>query len=410
MKPHLEFTPEDCFDYLVADQVDVARVREVAERGQQLTVKLGIDPTSVNLHVGRAVPLWRLRAFQELGHKIVLIVGDFTALVGDTSDKESERPMLSPAEVRANMASYEEQLWRVLNPDKKELVEIRYNSEWLAGLDFAQVCELADAFSVNQFVKREIIAKRLGEGGRVSLREMLYPLMQGYDSVAVGADVELGGTDQWFNLLAGRTLQERNGQTPQAVIVSPIIVGTDGVKMSSSRGNIISLNQDAFGLFTQMMQVPDENLVPYLDFFPRPGRPFTKEELQAKLDAGENPRDLKVVCAHRMAELLFGTEEADAARAKWDAESGADAAPDFAAAPEFVLEFEEESLANVIRMAGLATSNSEARAKIEQGGVKLIALPSEQIIPVTDAQARFSRADLSGRVLQVGKHRFVRLK
>src|SRR5690606_33556961 len=150
-----------------------------------------------NLHVGRTVPLWRLRAFQELGHKIILIVGDFTALVGDTSDKDGERPMLSPAEVRANMASDEEQLWRVLNPDKKELVEIRYNSEWLAGLDFAQVCQLADAFSVNQFMKRELIAKRLNEGGRVSLREMLYPLMQGYDSVAVNADVELGGTDQW---------------------------------------------------------------------------------------------------------------------------------------------------------------------------------------------------------------------
>lgn len=402
MKPHLEFTLADCFEYLVATAVDLEVVQQRAQNGETLTIKLGIDPTSPDIHLGRAVALWRLRAFQELGHHIVLVIGDFTAQVGDTSDKESERPMLSPAAVRANMESYEEQLWRVLNPEKKEQVTFRYNSEWLAELSFAEICDLADAFSVNQFVKRDLIAKRLQEGSRVSLREMLYPLMQGYDSVVLSNDIELGGQDQWFNLLAGRTLQERAGLKPQALIAHPIITGTDGTKMSSSKGNVISLNQEPFGLFTQMMQVPDSDLIPYLDFFPRPGRPFSAEEVQRQLADGQNPRDIKLTMAGRMVELLFGSEEATQAREKWNAEAGTNTVPQDT--PDHQLHEEQYTPVSLLVEVGFASSNSEARRLLAQQAIRL----NGELL--TDEWQALERAQLRDQVLQAGKHRFTRLR
>ncbi|MBI4117390.1 MAG: tyrosine--tRNA ligase, partial [Parcubacteria group bacterium] len=194
-------------------------------KGGKLRIKLGIDPTSQNIHIGRAVALWKLRQFQELGHHVVFIVGDFTGLVGDTSDKEAQRPMMTSAEVKTNLKTYEQQAFKIL--DSKQ-TEIRYNSEWLAKLGFIEIARMASLFGLHEFESREIITTRLRAGKRVSFHEMMYPLMQGYDSVAVKADVELGGTDQRFNLLAGRTIQSLYGQPPQDILMMNLLEGTDG--------------------------------------------------------------------------------------------------------------------------------------------------------------------------------------
>src|SRR3989338_4963827 len=206
--------------------------------GNTLCVKLGIDPTSPNLHLGRSIPLLKLRDFQELGHKIVFIIGDFTGVIGDTSDKESERPMLAKDVVAENMRQYAKQAGKIIDLEK---CEVRYNSEWLGKLTYAEIGDQADAFSVAEFIARENIRRRLDAGTRVSLREMLYPLMQGYDSVAIDADVEVGGTDQRFNLFAGRVLQEKYKKEPQAIMTNPLVAGTDGRKMSSSWGNTVNI-------------------------------------------------------------------------------------------------------------------------------------------------------------------------
>ena len=233
-----ELKIEELLSRGVAEVIDRERLKERLLRGEELRIKLGIDPTSPNLHLGRAVSILKMRDFQELGCKLVLIVGDFTGQIGDTSDKESERPMLGRDLIEENMRSYTEQLGKLIDLSK---AEIHYNSTWLEKLGFDDIGEQADHFSVAEFIARENIKKRLDEGKRVSLREMLYPLMQGYDSVAVNADVELGGTDQRFNLLAGRRLQEAHGQSAQDILMTNLILGTDGRKMSSSWGNTINL-------------------------------------------------------------------------------------------------------------------------------------------------------------------------
>ncbi len=394
----LEFTLSDCFEYLVADSVDVQRVWEEAKNGKQLKVKLGIDPTSTNLHVGRAIPLWRLRAFQELGHQIQLVIGDFTALVGDTSDKDGKRPMLTKEQVQANLVDYEKQLWMVLNPEKKDLVTFSYNSSWLGELSFSKIAELADVFTVNQFIKRELIARRIEAGNPVSLREMLYPLMQGYDSVMLESDIEIGGSDQWFNLLAGRTLQEYMGQAPQAVITNILINGADGQKMSSSLGNIISLNQPAFGMYTQCMQLADAVMKEYLAVFPRSARPFTEEEFDSRLGSGENPKNLKQQMAVAMVDLFYGEGRGAETQQRWEHER--------TELPTEISEFSvvaELSLTQLLVDAGLTTSKSEARRLLEQRGVRLDG-------NVCEADIQIVPGSVAGKVLQVGKHSFVRLQ
>lgn len=391
----LTFELSDCFDHLVAESVDLARVRERALRGETLHVKLGIDPTSPDLHLGRTLPLWRLRAFQELGHQIHLIIGSFTALVGDTSDKDSERPMLTAEQVKLNMAHYEEQLWLVLNPEKKDLVHIHYNHEWLEKLTFSELISLADAFSVNQFVKRELIAKRLEAGSRVSLRELFYPIMQGYDSVVVKADIELGGTDQWFNLLAGRVLQEQKGMQPQAIITGELITDSTGKKMSSSQGNGIILNQTPFGFFTSIMQVADADITMVHRCLPRSAHLMSERELQETL-ATSNPRDVKLKLAARFVELFWGDGAASSVSAQWEHETQQKALPETMG--EFLLT-NGSSVIAVLVSSGLATSNTDARRIIDQGGVRL---DGEQITS--------HQYVLTPGILQVGKHRFLKLE
>jgi len=396
----LRFTTRDILDSGVTEIIGEAGLKKALAAGRPLRVKLGIDPTSPNVHLGRSLPLWRLRAFQELGHEIHLVIGDFTGQIGDTSDKDSERPMLSPEAIQVNMTQYLEQLWMILNPDLKERVTVHYNSEWLGKLTLAELSRLADAFSVNSFVKRELIARRLEAGARVSLREMLYPVMQGYDSVMLKADVELGGSDQRFNLLAGRDLQERAGQPPQAVIMNRLIAGTDGRKMSSSWGNVISLLDTPADKFGKLMSVADGLMADYLEALPRTARPFTQEKLAERLAAGENPRDLKLKLAEALVELYHGEAEAKKAEDGFVSQFSKGGEPE--EIPEFPLGSGRSALTSLLVRAGLAPSKAEARRLVEQGGVRVDGAV------ITDASSELDY--FPGLLLQVGKRRYLRIR
>tara|TARA_B100000745_G_scaffold300609_2_gene255970 strand:- start:937 stop:2148 length:1212 start_codon:yes stop_codon:yes gene_type:complete len=286
-------------------------LKEKLLSGRRLRIKLGIDPTSPNLHLGRMVPLLKLRDFQELGHQIILIVGDGTGVIGDTSDKESERPMLTKEEVTRNMKTYFEQAGQILDMSK---VEKRRNSEWLHTLTYVEIGEHANQFSVADFIARDNIKKRLDTGKRVSLREMLYPLMQGYDSVAINANVELGGTDQRFNLLAGRTLQTYMGQEPQNILTTPIIDGTDGRKMSSSWGNTVNITEAPGEMYAKVMRLNDELMPTYFQNITR--LPLDEvHTIVASLQEGtRNVRDTKMLLAHTIVSLLHNEKLADEAQ------------------------------------------------------------------------------------------------
>lgn len=376
----------------VAELIHEADIRKKLESGKRLRVKLGIDPTSPNLHIGRAITLLKLRDFQQLGHQVVFIVGDFTAVIGDTSDKDSERPMLATEVIEENKRAYLEQVGKLID---LEQAEFRYNSEWLEPLGYREIGEHADCFSVAEFIARDNIARRIKAGTRVSLREVLYPLMQGYDSVAVEADVELGGTDQRFNLLAGRTLQERYGQEAQNIVIGPLINGLDGRKMSSSWGNTINLTAEPADMYGKVMSMRDEDIVTYLTLCTR----IPMEEVvsvRTELEAGANPRDAKMHLAREIVTLYHSEAAAGAAEEAFVAtfQKGS--------LPEEIVEVVRsagETYADALVRAGLVKSKSELTRLLRDGGVhdatsdeKLEVLPEE-----------------SGATLRLGKRRFVKL-
>ncbi len=347
--------------------------------GKQLRIKLGIDPTSPNLHIGRGVAILKLKDFQDLGHHVVFIIGDATGVVGDTSDKESERPMLTQSEINSNLESYVSQIQKILNKDQ---MEVKRNSEWLLPLNYAQIGDQADQFSVADFIARENIKKRIDAGKRVSLREVLYPLMQGYDSVAVQADVELGGTDQKFNLLAGRTLQEHFGQKPQHILMGEIIPGTDGRKMSSSWGNTINLNDAPQEMFGKVMSIPDAITEKYFILTTRIPLDTVKEILSG------HPKDAKIALAHELVRMYHGTDAADSAKASFENTFSKGEVP--TDVPEVRLE-EGEKMADVLVRAGVVESKSDYRRLEEAGAIKELS------------------SDESGAVYRVGKHRFIKI-
>lgn len=358
--------------------------------GKQLRVKLGIDPTSANVHIGRSVPLLKLRDFQELGHQIVFIVGDFTGIIGDTSDKESERPMLTREAVDENKKTYLEQVGKILDIDK---VEFRYNSEWLEKLTYREIGEHADLFSVADFIARDNIKRRLDAGKRVSLRETLYPLMQGYDSVAIHADVELGGTDQRFNLLAGRTMQPHFGQEAQNILMTPLVNGTDGRKMSSSWGNTINLLAPAADMFGKVMSMRDEEIITYFTMCTR--MPMHEvQTLEVELAAGANPRDMKLRLAYEITHMYHGEEGAQEGQAYF-AETFQQKQ-----VPEDVLEIRGNFIEELIAQA-VVSSKAELRRLLEAGGVRN-AETGEKL-------TEFPEIVLEPTVLKLGKRRFVKL-
>jgi len=366
------------------------------EVGETLRIKLGIDPTSPNIHVGRSVPLLKLRDFQELGHQIVFLIGNFTAEIGDTSDKESERPMLTEEDVQKNLETYLEQAAKIIDLDKAEIV---YNKEWLSELGYQEIGKQADAFSLNEFISRENIKKRLDEGKRVSLRELLYPLMQGYDSVVVKADVEIGGTDQKFNLLAGRDLQRLYGQEPQSIILNPIVEGLDGRKMSSSYGNGINLFDSPQDMFGKIMSLHDDFIVRYFEYFTRLDRDEIKR-FEERLAQDENPKDIKIELGKALVKMYHSTEKAEEAATAWEATFSQAGFPDDA---ESITVEAGMKLSEILIDYGFAKSKTEFRRFLENKSLKLFVNDDFKAV-----EEDFAFTE--GVKVKVGKKRFVEVK
>jgi len=375
----------------VEDVIEKKHLEVALRSGMKLRVKHGIDPTGANIHIGRAVVLWKLREFQDLGHAIVLIIGDFTAQIGDPSDKLEKRPFLSKQQVRKNLEHYLDQIGKILDLKK---AEVRYNSEWLKALDFQEISQLADSFSVSQMVERRNFKERWERHEEISLREFLYPLMQGYDSVAVKADVELGGTDQLFNLLAGRKIQGRYGQEPQDVLVTKMIVGLDGRKMSTSWGNVININDVPDEQFGKVMSLRDELIVPY--FEAATDAPIAEiTSIKNELAKGANPKEVKESLARRIVARYHGEKAASAAQEKVEKLFSKKEIPDDV--PELKLKAGKTSALEILIATGVK-SKSEARRLIEQGGFDI------------DGKTEKDPASMvflkGGEIIKVGKRRF----
>ncbi|NCN08112.1 tyrosine--tRNA ligase [Candidatus Parcubacteria bacterium] len=358
--------------------------------GKKLRVKLGIDPTSPDLHIGRSVPLLKVRDFQEMGHQAVLIVGDFTGVIGDTSDKDSERPMLDREVIEENKKNYFKQIGKIIDLDKAEL---RYNSEWLENLTYREIGEHANQFSVADFIARDNIKRRLDSGKRVSLREMLYPLMQGYDSVAVEADVEIGGVDQRFNLLAGRTLQEHFKQTPQSIVATTFpILGLDGRKMSSSWGNTINFNTEPNDMFGKVMSMVDEQVGEYFKACTR----LPLEEVSVVMKG--HPKEAKMRLAFEIVKIYHGEELAQSAQENFNQ------AFSKGGVPKDILEIKvskNESLVDVLISNNLVDSKTEWRRLVSDGAVSDIET-GERLNSIDEKVS-------NDVVLKIGKHRFVKI-
>ncbi len=372
-------------------------VQRILQADRPLRVKLGIDPTGADIHLGHSIPVRKLRAFQDAGHIAVLIIGDFTARIGDPTGKSEVRKQLSPEEVKQNAQTYLEQVRPILDFETPGRLEIRYNSEWLANLDLAKILELLGTMTVGQMLAKEGFAERYEQGNPIYLHEFLYPLMQGYDSVAVQADVELGGTDQKFNIAVGRDLQRHFGQTPQFGLLTPILIGTDGVqKMSKSLGNYVGLREDALTMYSKLEKTPDRLVEQYFEL-------LTNVQLD---ELPENPRERQKHLALNIVTQYHGEEAAKAAQqaainlTQGDATATKDAVPEFSVSS---VEFPAK-LFYILNASGLCKSSGEGRRQIQGGGVKL------EGETISDVDLSFDSPDaLDGKVLQVGKKKFVRL-
>ncbi|MYA34569.1 MAG: tyrosine--tRNA ligase [Gemmatimonadales bacterium] len=378
-----------------ADEL-VAKLERSAREARPLLIKQGFDPTRPDLHIGHAVSIHKLRTFQELGHRVVFVMGDFTARVGDPSGRDETRPVLSEEEIESNLATYEDQVFRILDP---AATEIRKNSEWLAGLALADILRLTSQYTVARMLERDDFAARHREGRPISLVEFLYPMMQAYDSVALRADVELGGTDQRFNLLLGRTLQERAGQEPQVCLIMPLLRGTDGRrKMSKSYDNYIGISMEAEEAFGRVMSIPDSLLDEWLVLASgaRPG-----ELAERRAGAATDPLATKRWLAERIVARYQGAAAAGNAMEAFDRIHRRRQVPENLATTALSLgEGEAMWIGHVLRDSGLAPSSSEAGRLIRQGAVRVDGGVVED---------RDLRLGPGAYVVQRGKRSFVRV-
>jgi tyrosyl-tRNA synthetase len=378
------------FENLFRNAVDTIP-REGLERrlesGESLRVKLGLDPTAPDIHLGHAVVLEKLREFQDLGHTAVLIVGDYTARIGDPSGRSKTRPVLSDEEIRHNTETYLDQAYLILDRDR---TEVRHNSEWLAPLALADVIALTRAVTVARILERDDFSKRYASGDPITLTELLYPLMQAYDSVAIDADVELGGTDQLYNLLMGRQIMEYHGKRPQCVLTTPLLVGTDGsMKMSKSLGNYIGVTEAPQDMFGKAMRIPDELM---LDYYAQ----LLNQRLP-EADPVEQKRDL----ARSLVRRFHGAPAIEEAERTFYANARREVPEDV---PEVSLpEGDEVWIVDLITHAGFANTNGEARRFIRGGAVRI----DGEV--VQDEKLSLAPESLRGKVLQVGKRRYVQL-
>ncbi|HEX7997241.1 MAG TPA: tyrosine--tRNA ligase [Pyrinomonadaceae bacterium] len=378
-----------------------AKLERSARTNRPLRVKLGADPTAPDIHLGHTVVIRRLRAFQELGHTVVFLIGDFTGLIGDPSGKSATRPQLSREEIAANAETYKAQIFKLLDPEK---TEIRFNSEWMDKLGSAGFIRLASHVTVKQILERDDFQNRLAEERPIALHELLYPLVQAYDSVALEADVELGGSDQKFNLLMGRNLQREYGQEAQVCIITPLLEGTDGVqKMSKSLGNYIGINEAPAEMFGKVMSITDELMWRYYELCTN----LRTEEIRQLREAAEsgerNPRDIKVELAQRIITDFHSAAEANAAEEEFNRVFRSKQAPD-----EIEVREVEAGVAwplpQLLFKTGLAASVAEARRLIEQGGVRIEGVRQAE----TGIVFKINAGEES--LLQVGKRRFLRVR
>ena len=374
----------------------IAKLRRSREESRPLRVKLGIDPTAPDIHIGHAVPINKLKHFQDLGHKVVLIIGDYTGMVGDPSGRDSTRPQLSHEEVMANARTYLDQVRKILDLDAAEVVS---NGDWFSKMSFLDIIRLSSKMTVARILERDDFMKRYKAGHPIALHEFLYPIMQGYDSVMVRADVEIGGNDQTFNLLVGRNLQKDAGQEPQVALTLPLLVGTDGTaKMSKSYGNHIGISEAPGALYGKVMSVPDALLEQYFDL-----TTDVPQEEEERLLAG-GPMDAKMALAFALVKRYHGEVAAQEAAKQFDSEVRRKETPEDVpevALPAELLKDGKVWIARLIVHCGFASSTSEAGRLVKQGGVTL----NDEII--TDPRADVE--PVSGAVLKVGKRKYAKI-
>ncbi len=381
-------------DELLVEEEFLQKLARSEATGKPLRIKLGLDPTAPDIHIGHTVVLNKMRQLQDLGHTVIFLIGDFTSLIGDPSGRNSTRPPLTREQIEANAKTYFEQAALVLDREK---TEIRYNSEWSMKLGADGMIKLASRYTMARMLEREDFTKRFQGGVPIAIHEFLYPLMQGYDSVALESDLELGGTDQKFNLLVGRELQKQYGQEPQCILTMPLLEGLDGVeKMSKSKGNYIGISEKPSEMFGKLMSISDDLMWRYYDLLS-----FRSLEeiaqLRSDVEGGRNPRDVKVLLAQEIVARFHSQADAERALEEFNARARG-AVPDDI--PEVSLEGAPLGIAQLLKQAGLVPSTSEANRNIEQGGVRI----DGEV--VSDKGAKI---DAGTYVVQVGKRRFARV-
>jgi tyrosyl-tRNA synthetase len=383
-----------------AELINEQELRNALKTGKKLKVKLGADPTAPDLHLGHAVVLSKLKDFQDLGHEIIFLIGDFTAYIGDPTGKSKTRPPLSKEQIALNTVTYFEQVGKILDPAK---ITIAYNSEWLAKLSAHNLVELCSKVTVARLLERDDFDKRLTNNQSISFHELLYPIFQGYDSVALHADIELGGTDQTFNLLMGRELQNHYGQKPQIVITTPLLEGLDGIaKMSKSLGNYIGLNESPEQAYGKLMSISDALMWRYAKLLLRMPD-LTLSSLQERVASGAtHPMELKKEIAYSIVEKFWSTEGAQQAQQQFESLFQK---KDYSQATPFILPITTPAtvwIVELLKIIEAVKSSSEARRLIEAGAVKI------DEIPITDFKASITWQD--GTIVKVGKHRIYQLK
>jgi len=374
-------------------------LKKKLESGKQLTIKAGFDPTAPDLHLGHTVLLNKLRHFQDLGHKVIFLIGDFTGQIGDPSGKNKTRPTLGSDELIENAKTYEKQVFKIL---KKELTEVRFNSEWCNDLGAAGLIGLASKYNVARMLERDDFNKRYSSNQSIAVHEFLYPLVQGYDSVALNADVECGGTDQKFNLLVGRELQRAYDQEPQVVLTVPILEGLDGTnKMSKSLNNFIGIDESPEEMFGKIMSISDELMWRWFELLS-----FISEKeinnLRQQVDAGTNPRDIKFLLAEELVDRFHETGQGASCRESFLQRFQKGSLPDDIKEISLTIEPDSIPLTNLLKNTDMTSSTSEAMRLIKQGGVKI---DSEKVLDPKKEIQKGSEA-----VYQVGKRKFLKIR
>lgn len=386
-------------DHTAIDEIK-EKLKKIDSENRPMRIKLGLDPSAPDIHLGHAVVLRKMKQLQDLGHEVIIIIGDFTGMIGDPTGKSKVRNQLSKEQVEENAKTYKEQIFKVLNPNQ---TVVKYNSEWLGKMSFRDVIELSAKCTVARILERDDFKNRYESGKPISVHEFFYPLMQAYDSVQIEADLELGGTDQTFNVLMGRNIQKDYGQDPQITLFMPLLEGTDGIeKMSKSLGNYIGINEDATTMYTKVMKVPDELIIKYYELC-TDVHPDDIDKIKARLDSGENPRDVKMELAKEITKLYHSEEEAEKAEESFKSAFQKQVAPEDT--PEVTLLNNSENVANnlvdTILSTGKYPSKGEIKRLFAQGAVKINGKRVQDLNSIRNIE--------NNTILQIGKGNFFKI-